>query len=228
MKILGIDEVGRGAVIGPLVLCGLVINENMEKELKKIGVKDSKELSPKKREELAEKIEQIVEHTVVVRVPACNIDDYRKRGINLNQLEAIKMADIVNIVNPDLVIVDAPSNDSSTKFRDYFVSKLDNKNVKLICENFADKNYPVVSAASIVAKVDRDKKIEELKKELNYDFGVGYSHDAKTIAFLEKYAQDHNGKMPKNVRTTWDTVVQITKKYKQGGLKSFLGKIIKK
>lgn len=227
MKILGIDEVGRGAVIGPLVLCGLVTDETKEKELKKIGVKDSKELTPKRREELAEKIDNIVEHTVILRVPPCNIDDSRKRGINLNQLEAIKMADIINMVNPDVAIVDAPSDDASTKFRDYLFSKLENKNVKLVCENFADKNYPVVSAASIVAKVDRDKKIEELKKKYNFDFGVGYSHDQRSIEFLEKYAMENNGKMPKDARMTWDTVRQIREKYRQKGLMGFLKKIIK-
>lgn len=228
MKILGVDEVGRGAVIGPLVLCGLVIDKKRENQLKRIGVKDSKELTPKKREELAEKIEQIVEHTVVVRVPACNIDDHRKRGINLNQLEAIKMADIINIVNPDVAIIDTPSDDNSTKFRDYLFSKLENKNLKLITENFADKNYPIVSAASIIAKVDRDKKIEELKKKYNFDFGVGYSHDRRTIDFLEKYAAENNGKMPKDVRFTWDTVKQIRNKYKQKGVMGFLSRIIKK
>lgn len=228
MKVLGIDEVARGAVVGPLVVCGLVIDKSREMELKKIGVKDSKELSPKKREKLAKIIEDTVEHTIIVRVPACNIDDYRKRGINLNQIEAIKMADIINMVNPDVAIVDTPSDDGSTKFRDYLFSKLENKNLKLITENFADKNYPIVSAASIVAKVDRDKKIEELKRYFSYDFGVGYSHDERTIAFLEKLAKENNGKMPRHIRTTWDTVQQITKKYKQRGVMGFLKKIVKK
>jgi len=227
LKILGIDEVGRGAVIGPLVICGLVVDEKKQNELKKIGVKDSKELTPKKRGELIEKIENIAEHTIVLRIPACNIDDSRKNGTNLNQLEAIKMAEIINISNADIAIVDAPSHNSN-KFRDFLYSKLENKNIKLVCENYADKNYPVVSAASIVAKVDRDKKIEELKKEFNYDFGVGYSHDVKTIAFLEKMAKENNGKMPRHVRTTWDTVVQITKKYRQRNVLGFLDRFVKK
>jgi ribonuclease HII len=98
----------------------------------------------------------------------------------------------------------------------------------LVCENFADKNYPAVSAASIIAKVDRDRKIEELKKEFNFDFGVGYSHDAKTIEFLEKLARENNGKMPKNIRTTWDTVERITEKYKQKNVLNFFKKIVKK
>ncbi len=227
LKVLGIDEVGRGAVIGPLVICGIVIDEKKQNELKKIGVKDSKELTPKKRVELSEKIEDIAEHIIVLRVPACNIDESRKKGTNLNQLEAIKMAEIINVCNADTAIIDTPSHNSN-KFRDFLYSKLENKNIKLVCENYADKNYPVVSAASIVAKVDRDKKIEDLKKEFKYDFGVGYSHDAKTIAFLEKLAKENNGKMPRHIRTTWDTVVQITKKYRQGNVLGFLDKLVKK
>ncbi len=206
----------------------MVITEEKEKELKKLGVKDSKELSPKKREKLAEEIDKIVDHSVIIHVPACNIDSMRRQGINLNQIEALKIAEIINLMQPDKAIIDTPSYNNH-KFEDYLYSKLDDnvKKVKLVCENYADKNYPLVSAASIIAKVERDKKIEKLKKEFNYDFGVGYSHDAKTIAFLEKLAKENNGKMPKNIRTTWDTVQQITKKYEQKGLTSFFKKIMK-
>lgn len=210
------------------MICGLVVEDGKEKELKKLGVRDSKELSPKKREFLAEEIDKIVDHSVIIHVPACNIDSMRKHGINLNQIEALKMAEIINLMQPDKAIIDTPSYNNH-KFEDYLYSKLDDnaKKVKLICENYADKNYPLVSAASIVAKVERDKKIEKLKKEFNYDFGVGYSHDERTIAFLEKLAKENNGKMPRNIRTTWDTVQQITKKYEQKGLTGFLKKLVK-
>ncbi|MBU5689026.1 MAG: ribonuclease HII [Candidatus Aenigmarchaeota archaeon] len=225
MKVMGIDEAGRGAVIGPLVVCGLMIDESKEKELKKIGVKDSKELTPEKREELAEKIDQIADNIVVLHVSACNIDSMRKSGINLNQIEAMKMADAINMLLPEKVIIDSPSYNSG-KFKDFLFSKLneDAKKAKFVFENYADKNYPVVSAASIIAKVERDKKIEQLKKEFGFDFGVGYSHDAKTIEFLEKLAKENKGKMPKNIRTTWDTVQEIVKKYEQKGLSKFFDK----
>jgi len=223
---MGIDEAGRGAVIGPLVVCGLVIDDGKEKQLKKIGVRDSKELTPKKREKLAEEIDKIADNVVVLHVSACTIDSMRRSGINLNQIEAMKMADAVNMFLPDKVIIDAPSYNSH-KFSDFFISKLneDAKKAKFVFENYADKNYPVVSAASIVAKVERDKKIEQLKKEFNYDFGVGYSHDQRTITFLEKLAKENKGKMPKNIRTTWDTVQEIMKKYEQKGLAAFINKI---
>ncbi|MFH8092462.1 MAG: ribonuclease HII [Candidatus Aenigmatarchaeota archaeon] len=224
---MGLDEAGRGAVIGPLVICGLIVEEDKESELRKIGVRDSKELSPKKREELAKEIESIAENIIVLQVSACNIDSMRRSGLNLNQIEAIKMADAINMLLPDKVIIDTPSYNSN-KFKDFLKSKLNEEAKKsiFVFENYADKKYPVVSAASIIAKVERDKKIEELKKKFGFDFGVGYSHDPKTIEFLEKLARENNGKMPKNIRTTWETVQEITKKYEQKGLKGFLERFI--
>jgi len=221
MMILGLDEAGRGAVLGPLVVCGLAIDESAEKKLKDLGVKDSKELSPKKREELAAKIEKIATHTIIIRIPSCKIDRYRRRGVNLNQIEALTMAEIINMLQPDKVIVDAPSYNSS-KFRDYLWSKIEDKNIELITENFADKTYPVVSAASIMAKVERDRRVKEIEHMVGEPIGVGYPHDELTIQFLEKVAKENRGKMPRYVRQTWDTVEQIKKKYEQKGLLTFL------
>ena len=226
IRILGIDESGRGAVLGPLVVCGFLIDEKDEKKLKKIGVKDSKKLTPKKREELASKIEEVGIHIVIIRVPSAKIDANRKRGINLNQIEAIKMAEIINLLEPDKVIVDAPSYNTN-KFRDYLFSKMENKKIKLISENFADQNYPVVSAASIMAKVNRDEAIEELKKKVGENFGVGYSHDPLTIEFLNKLAEKNHGKLPTYVRHTWDTVERIKNEYNQLRILSFFKKLMK-
>lgn len=225
LKILGLDEAGRGAVIGPLVICGLLIDEKNEKKLKKIHVKDSKLLSPGKRNELVPKIEKIANHIVILKVPACKIDANRRRGINLNQIEALKISEIINLLEPERAIVDTPSYNSN-KFRDYLWSKLENKNVELICENFADKNYPVVSAASILAKVERDREIEDIKRKVGVDFGVGYPHDPATIEFLNELAE--KGKMPTYVRKTWDTVQEIMRSKRQKSILNFLKSIIKK
>ena len=227
IRVLGIDEAGRGAVVGPLVVCGFLIDEKDEEKLKKIGVKDSKLLTPKKREKLASEIEEIGIHIVIIRVPSAKIDANRKRGINLNQIEAIKMAEIINLLEPDKVIVDAPSYNTN-KFRDYLFSKMENKKIELISENFADQNYPVVSAASIIAKVNRDEAIEELKKKVGEDFGVGYCHDPRTIQFLNKLAENNHGRLPSFVRHTWDTVERIKNEYNQLRILSFFKKLMKK
>jgi ribonuclease HII len=227
IRVLGIDEAGRGAVLGPLVVCGFLIDEKDEKKLKKIGVKYSKQLTLKKRNELTPKLEEIGIHIVIIRVPSAKIDANRKRGINLNQIEAIKMAEIINLLEPDKVIVDSPSYNTN-KFRDYLFSKMENKKIKLISENFADQRYPVVSAASIIAKVNRDEAIEELKKKAGKDFGVGYSHDPRTIEFLNNLAEKNRGNLPSYVRHTWDTVERIKNEYSQLRILSFFKKMIKK
>ncbi|MDI6825748.1 MAG: ribonuclease HII [Candidatus Aenigmarchaeota archaeon] len=226
LKIIGLCS-PKGAIIGPLVICGLMTDEKNEKKLKEIGVKDSKQLTPKRREGLVKEIEKIATHIVVLRIPACKIDANRKRGINLNQIEALKMAEIINLLEPDKAIVDAPSFNTS-KFRDYLLSKIENKNFKLICENYADENYPVVSAASIIAKVNRDENIEELKRKVGFNFGVGYSHDPLTIEFLNKLTKENRGKLPTYVRNTWDTVKRIKKEYSQPRILSFFKQMFKK
>jgi len=227
IKILGIDEAGRGSVIGPLVISGVMIEEKDEKKLRKIKVKDSKKLTPKTREKLVPKIEKIARNIVILRVPPCKIDANRKRGINLNQIEAIKMAEIINLLEPDMAIVDSPGYNTN-KFRDYLWSKLDNKNLELCCENYADENHPVVSAASIIAKVDRDTEIDDLKKKLGYDFGVGYTHDVRTIEFLNRLAEQDGGRLPTFVRHTWDTAERIMIEHKQLKVLNFLKNLVKK
>ena len=88
--LLGIDEAGRGAVVGPLVICGLVISEKNEKKLKKFGVKDSKELSPEKREEFFDKIKELSEDFIVLKISAKQIDkEMETKSLNLIEIERI-------------------------------------------------------------------------------------------------------------------------------------------
>jgi ribonuclease HII len=105
---------------------------------------------------------------------------------------------------------------------------LEKKDVELVCENYADETYPIVSAASIIAKVSRDEDIEELKKKVGYDFGVGYPHDARTIEFIKKLVIENKGKLPNYIRHTWATVETIVAEHKQTRVLSFLEKLIKK
>ena len=224
-KVMGIDEAGRGAVIGPMVICGVVVEESNIEKLKEIGVKDSKELTPRKREELAEKIEELVEDIIVLKISPCKIDTNRMNGINLNLLEAKKMAEIIKMANAQKVVMDAPGLNTE-RFKKTVESFLDGKDVEIVAENFADKKYPVVSAASIIAKVERDKSIEELKKEVGFDFGVGYSHDKRTIQFLEMLVEKHGKDLPPYVRKTWDTTQQIINKKAQSSLLSFLKRFL--
>jgi ribonuclease HII len=191
-----------------MVLACVSIDSKDHKKLKAIGVKDSKEISKEKREEIYKELEKIAKDIVVVKVSACKITSFKIRGINLDRIEAMKVADIISMINADKIYVDSIEQNSK-KFEDMirdFLSK--DKNVELIVKNYLDESIPIVSAASIVAKVERDKDIEEIKKKVNYDFGVGYSHDERTRMFIEKILQTED-KAPSYLRVHWGTVKDI-------------------
>lgn len=217
MLILGIDEAGRGPVIGPMVIVGALFREKDLWRLKKIRVKDSKLILPKKREELKKKIESIALKTVVEILQPEVIDSVMESShLNINWLEADTAADLINKLNPDKVIIDCPSNNTKV-FTQYLKDKVNNKDIEIIAENKADKNHLVVSAASIVAKVIRDQEIEKIKEKVGFDFGSGYPSDERTISFLEK---DFD-KFPEFIRKKWSTHQRILKKKSQKSLEGF-------
>ncbi len=194
--ILGIDEAGRGCIIGPMVLCGVLIEEKDILKLKEIGVKDSKLLKPNKREKLAKKIKEIAKRIIIKRIPPKIIDKY-----NLNFLELKNMAKIIEKLRPTILYFDCPVNQKGIKkYCQDLKNLLKEKNFfgKIIGENKADKKYAVVSAASIIAKVERERIIKNLKKKYG-DFGSGYPGDKKTIEFLKKY---YNNCLP-IIRKKW-------------------------
>jgi len=214
--ILGIDEAGRGSVIGPLVVAGVMIEEKDEDKLRKIGVKDSKMLTPKQRERLYPLIKKIAKDYVALKVSAKEIDEMRKLK-NLNIIEAEKMAQIIKAMDADKAYVDTPQV-STEKFKAILLALAKN-HTKIIAENYCDERYPVCSAASIIAKVERDREVEKIKKEVDYDFGVGYSHDKRSIEFVKKSLKD--GKHLEHIRHSWTTVEGIKSKKEQKTLKEY-------
>ena len=218
--IAGIDEAGRGALLGPLVVAGVVVDLEGEKKLRNIGVKDSKQLTPKKREELAPKIEEIAKSVLVMRIQPCRIDKLRSEGINLDRIEAIKMAEIISMSDANVVYVDSLTHNPK-RFMGVILESLEGKSPELRVENYADETYPVVSAASIVAKVERDAAIQEIKEKVKVDFGVGYSHDQRTIDFVEKLIKSRKP-LPSFVRQSWITTQLLKEASLQSKLKEFL------
>ncbi|MFH0711148.1 MAG: ribonuclease HII [Candidatus Aenigmatarchaeota archaeon] len=216
------DEAGRGAVIGPMVIAGVVIDENDESVLKKLGVKDSKKLTPKKREQLSVEIEKIAKSVFVLRVPACKIDSYRSQGINLDKIEAMKMAEIITMCDAEKVFVDSLGANPK-RFHSKITELVPQNEAELIIENYADETYLVVSAASIMAKVERDRAIQELKKKVGFDFGVGYSHDQRTIEFIKALLQKSRD-LPPYVRESWVTTQVLKESSFQRKLKHFFVK----
>ncbi|MEK6928791.1 MAG: ribonuclease HII [Nanoarchaeota archaeon] len=190
MLLLGIDDAGRGPLIGPMFLAGVLLEKKDEAMLKTEGVADSKLLSHSTRIKLSVMIKDIALDYHIVEAKPEQIDHAIKSRINLNTLEAIKTAEIINKINKRKekikVIVDCPSvNTKAWKNTLYhYIKNIDN--LEIICEHKADFNYPVVSAASILAKVAREDEVEKIKKKFG-DIGSGYPSDPITIKFLKEH-----------------------------------------
>ncbi|MBI1971136.1 ribonuclease HII [Candidatus Woesearchaeota archaeon] len=193
MIICGIDEAGRGPVIGPMVMAAVVINTDSEAQLKKLGVKDSKLLQARQREALFDPITgHALSFKIIVLSPQQIDDALTSDSLNLNKLEAHTSADLLNNITLDHIdqlIVDCPS--PNTKQYSRFLKPLLKKNVELVAEHKADVNHIVVAAASILAKVVRDEEIKKIQQCIGEDIGSGYLTDPKTVAFLEKHFEDY-------------------------------------
>lgn len=219
--LIGVDDSGRGPVIGPLVLCGVVVEAERESELKRIGVKDSKLLTHRKRLWLVPRIkEKAIAYKSVVVWPR-EIDARASTGLNLNQLEAVKAGDLINELTEKAMTkgkkgkitayVDSPSpNEAAWKA---YLARFVKPTVSLIVETKADVRYPVVSAASILAKVLREFFISHLKRKYKVDFGSGYTSDPKTIAFLRK--QGSRFVRHGLIRESWSTWQRLKAKTEQ-------------
>jgi ribonuclease HII len=199
--ICGCDEAGRGPVIGPMVVA-IVCGDS--DSFKKIGVKDSKMLSESKREFLLEQIMNIAKSVeyVIVREEEIDRATYKKQ---LNLLEAVTISSMIKQENE--YIVDCPDVNEE-RFSRLLTELSGNK--KIISRHKADIDFPLVSAASIVAKVLREREISKIKEELG-DFGSGYPSDTRTVTFLRNYFMK-NGRMPPHVRRSWKTIYSITSK----------------
>jgi ribonuclease HII len=220
--IAGVDEAGRGAVIGPLVVAGVSVLKKDDQMLKKMGVKDSKLLSPKRREKLAVAIEKIAQDIMILKVGPCKIDNYRNQGINLNRVEAMKFAEVLSFLDPETAYIDAPDvNLSRLKAH---MQKMVGNDMNLVVEHKADHKYPTVSAASIIAKVARDADIEEIKKKYG-DVGPGYPSNEITMKWMRDWL-DHNKDFPEGiVRKTWMTTKNVNGEKSQKKIHMFFSKL---
>ena len=208
MLVAGVDDAGRGSVIGPLVIAGILIDEGDIPKLVQLGVKDSKLLSPSRREALAVEIKRIAQKHAVVKLSPAEIDMVVEMGrklFRLNRLEAQAMAKVIELLKPDVAYVDA-SDVLEERFKQHILECLPLK-VEIVSEHKADRKYPVVSAASIIAKVERDREIAELKAKYG-DFGCGYPTDPKTLEFLRRCLENFK-EYPEFVRKSWKPAKKI-------------------
>ncbi len=214
--ILGIDDAGRGPVIGPMVLAGCLIDKQTEKEFKSLGVKDSKQLTPRRREFLEKIIKEKAIAFEIEVMHASEIDEKLSSGVNLNDVEAIMAIKIINKINKGAkkikVVLDCPSP-NRTKWRGGVVMKIKNlSNLEVFCEHKADRDYVFVAAASILAKQKREREMDIIKQKYGY-VGSGYPSDSKTKSFLEKNVKklDNKGLF----RKSWSTWKKAALKSKQ-------------
>jgi len=201
--ICGIDEAGRGPVLGPLVVAGVCLESDAP--LRQLNVRDSKKLTAERREQLAPEIEKLSRHEVII-VPAEDIDALRSQ-MTLNALEARLFASIIRKLRPaDIVYVDSADTDE-LEFKKAIKRDLDFE-VEIVSKHQADDLFPVVSAASILAKVRRDAEMRLLQKEFGVEVGSGYPADPITVAFMEQWIRE-KGVLPPHTRTTWDTARRL-------------------
>jgi ribonuclease HII len=211
--VAGVDEAGRGPLIGPMVICGVLVNSTTLDEIRHIGVRDSKALTPQRREKLAVKIESIAERIVTRSVSASSIDRLRKQ-MTMNKIEVREFAEVAKTLNPQKLYLDA-ADVKAKRFGERVgeMSGLLSKGAVIVSEHKADSKYPIVSAASIIAKVQRDDAIARLHTRFG-DFGSGYPSDPKTIEFVKSLIRNKE-KLPSIIRHSWDSVRRILEEEEQ-------------
>jgi ribonuclease HII len=204
-------------------MAALAFQEEDIKKLEWIGVKDSKLLSHETREELFTQIREIVHDFRIEVIEPDAIDlSVTGQGSNLNWLEADTSARMISELQPHIAIFDCPSVNLEA-YKNYLLSHLKSSSqsskptnqsshqIELIVEHKADLNHLVVAAASIIAKVIRDRQVSKIKNDIGVDFGSGYMSDPKTQVFLQNYSE----KFPDVFRKSWRSYKRIEDKKKQ-------------
>ncbi|HXG14467.1 MAG TPA: ribonuclease HII [Candidatus Nitrosotenuis sp.] len=203
MLVCGVDEAGRGSMIGPLVIAGVTIKQTKLKSLSQLGVRDSKKLTPLAREKLYKKITKLVDDYAVSKLNPKQIDSYVSKH-KLNYLEATHMAKIIKKLQPAVSYVDS-CDVNSARFGAELALLAGTGKIKSY--HHADSTFVIVSAASIIAKVTRDRAISKLNKD--YDLGSGYPSDVKTVSFVKEWYARH-GQVPNFVRKSWAPIRQLS------------------
>lgn len=217
--ISGVDEAGRGPVIGPLVVAGVTLED--DSELIKNRIRDSKKLTPGRREFLAKKIKKYAVNYEVLVIPAKDIDDMR-RVMTLNEIEVNAFAKVIQRLKPDICYIDS-ADVNEERFKNDIKSRLSFK-LDIVSKHKADEIYPIVGAASILAKTKRDEEIRkiasELQKKLDMPFGSGYPADPITKKFLETWYKKY-GELPPYTRHSWKTVSNLIRDNKNRRIDDF-------
>lgn len=218
----GVDEAGRGPVFGPMVIACCVFESGSVEELRKLDVRDSKKLTARRREVLEPVVKGLCVEFLIKKISSFEVDCLRER-VSLNEGEAEAIAELIlNLKSkPDKVFIDSPdivednfkerilkifNNPVNKKVQEFTVPEMYSK-------HFADEHYIEVSAASILAKVERDREVELLRRKYG-DFGSGYPSDPKTIDFIKKQMREKKEIPGEIFRKSWNISVLQPKQKK--------------
>ena len=217
--ICGVDEAGRGPVIGPLVIAGVTFENDLE--LIENNVRDSKKITPKRREILSKRIKESAVNYEISLISALDIDRMRK-VMTLNEIEVNVFSKIIEKLKPDICYVDA-ADVNDERFGKNILSSLPFK-PEIVSKHKADDIYPIVGAASILAKTKRDDEVQmiaqELEKKLDMPLGSGYPADPVTQKFLRQWVKTF-GKLPPHTRHSWKTAQNLLREDKIKKLDEF-------
>ena len=242
--IIGIDEAGRGPILGPMVIAAVAVDD--DEYLREIGVRDSKTYTPGSRERTFSLLESNAIYSVEI-IRAEEIDRKRKE-MTLNEIEVkafvLALGKIYEKVSPgfndifEMICASITYVDSCDVNEERFAKNIAGTLIKtygdvspgrdreeilghIVSKHKADVRFPVVSAASVIAKTFREREVRKMKEALGEDFGSGYPSDPRTRDYLEDYYR-RNKAFPPYTRKSWNTVNKIIKKVSTTTLNGFL------
>ncbi len=194
------DEAGRGAVLGPLIVAGVLVPESEREKLWSLGVRDSKTIARPRRKAILRRLWTQGARGWAVVIPPEKIETQ-----SLTALELFAMAELIRRLEPDEVVLDPPVGPGALP---QFLRGLSQASgfpaEKIRAFPKADQKDPVVAAASLLAKVVRDGYVLFLRRTYG-DFGWGYPGERKVQEFLREWIARH-GELPPICRQRWHTV----------------------
>ncbi len=203
-----------------MVVALVSIRKSSELRLSKIGVRDSKMLSRAKREIIYKELQHICTDILVSKISAQEINESMSKGISLNDIEAMHFVKLINMLGPvEKIYIDSPDviqGRFGLRIKEMCEPRIsvgakrgkgEANTIKIISEHKADARYPVVSAASIVAKIIRDKEIKQLERKLKIKIGSGYPSDLKTLDAIQRNLKSE--KLSPHIRDKWKTMERV-------------------
>lgn len=215
--LVGMDEAGRGPVLGPLIIGLCIVSKNQVQILKKIGVMDSKTLSAKRREKLYSEIIESINGYGILKISAEEIDSLRTSGKTLNEIEIMGFKYLLTrfsfsqSIELQLDAADVNAERFGRNFEEIVNGSIDSRHK-------GDSIFPAVSAASILAKVTRDQNMVRLQEEIvEFDpslpqVGSGYPNKISKN-FLKEYYKKYKI-FPNFTRESWDTTQKLLQEIK--------------